>query len=202
MLLISWGVKKCNHAGYSQTHNTVIEPWLISKYLLYFSLAWIFRHHIPLHWLFLCPPPFHNFLSLLLQPSTYMAFLSFPYIVLETSQTCLSARDFSDNAWKWHQKAIHKFKVIGIWGHRRTIPTNLSSHWYQFWLPGAAWVSTPRVRGLVALTSQLLERKTRRGFPRCWVTATSISCQRRNQRALRWKRVLLTSLGLITIYAQ
>lgn len=107
--------------------------------------------------------------------------------------TCIDARGFSDNAWKWHPKAVYNFLIIGMQRNRRIISTNLSSHWYQFWLLGAAWISAPCVRGLGALPTQLMERKTRRGFPRCWVTTVSPSCQRRNLRAPSWNSALLAS---------
>lgn len=102
------------------------------------------------------------------------------------------ARDFSVNTWKWHQKAIHKFKIIGMWSYRRTISFNLSSHWYQFWLLGAAWINPSRVWGFVALPTQLLERKTISGFPRCWVTMPSTHVKEKT-RGHRGEKVLLTS---------
>ena len=45
----------------------------------------------------------------------------------------------------------------------------------------------------MVLPTQLMERKTRETFLRYRVTTTSYSCQRRNQRAPRWKRRLLIS---------
>lgn len=45
----------------------------------------------------------------------------------------------------------------------------------------------------MVLPTQLMEIKTRQTFLRYRVTTTSYSCQRRNQRAPRWKRMLLIS---------
>ena len=47
--------------------------------------------------------------------------------------------------------------------------------------------------GLMVLPTQLMERKTRETFLRYRVTTTSYSCQRRKQRAPRWKSMLLIS---------
>lgn len=52
------GSKTCVHVYMWPLHpyikNIFLQSLLISKYLLYFSLAWLFLRHITIHWVYLC----------------------------------------------------------------------------------------------------------------------------------------------------